>query len=51
MHYNPGSDHRLAGYSVPNFELEDGTNASLKTSADEQWRWDEIYFNQCKRFG
>jgi len=24
-HYDPGSGHPLAGYSVPNFELEDGT--------------------------
>jgi hypothetical protein len=24
-HYNLGSDHRLVGHSVPNFEFEDGT--------------------------
>lgn len=24
-HYNPGGEHPLVGYSVPNFELEDGT--------------------------
>jgi hypothetical protein len=25
MHYNLGGDHSLVGYSVPNFEFEDGT--------------------------
>ena len=49
--YNLGGDHPLAGRSVPNFELEDGTGAQWMYPGFNETLSNQPYFAVCKRIG